>query len=272
MQYEPIKALIGRYCKGRPALRKLLYALIDVLLLRAWHMRKALKIIRKRLPAHASVLDAGSGMGQYSWRLSRMGKNWKIHGIDINASEVSDCREFFADQGLSSRVSFEVLDLAALAHKSAYDFIITVDVMEHIHDDISVFRNFCAALRDKGILLISTPSDKGGSDAGHAGDDSFIDEHVRNGYGIAEITQKLREAGFDKVNASYTYGWPGSLSWKISMKYPVIMLNTSWLFFAVLPLWYLLAMPPALLLNLLDVSLRHRTGTGLIVMAEKEAV
>jgi SAM-dependent methyltransferase len=271
MQYEPIKALIGRYCKGRPALRIMLYTLVDILLLRAWHMRKALKTIRMRLPAGASVLDAGSGMGQYSWRLSRMGKSWKIHGIDINANEVSDCNEFFAARGLSSRVSFSVLDLANLSQKDAYDFIITVDVMEHIDDDVSVFRNFFTSLRSNGILLISTPSDKGGSDADHAGDDSFIDEHVRNGYGIGEISRKLAQAGFENINASYTYGWPGSLSWKISMKYPVIMLNISWLFFAVLPFWYILVMPPALLLNLLDVSTRHRTGTGLIITAEKKA-
>ena len=270
MQYEPIKALIGRYIKGHPFLRKILYFLIDILLLRAWHIRKALCSIKERLPENAAILDAGSGMGQYSWRLSRMRKGWSIKGVDINKNEISDCREFFESQRLSGRVSFETADLTRLADHEAFNFIITVDVMEHIEDDSLVFRNFFMALRNNGILLISTPSDRGGSDAHDSDTESFIDEHVRNGYGLEEITLKLRDAGFTVTEARYTYGWPGSISWKLTMKYPVTMLNKSWLFFIVLPFWYLVFFPVALLMNLLDVSLKHSTGTGLLITAEKQ--
>ena len=40
-------------------------------------------------------------------------------------------------------------------------------------------------------LLISTPSDKGGSDVHNDDEESFIDEHVRDGYSIKDITEKL---------------------------------------------------------------------------------
>ena len=36
--------------------------------------------------------------------------------------------------------------------------------MEHIEEDVQVFKNFHQSLSEKGVLLISTPSDQGGSD------------------------------------------------------------------------------------------------------------
>ena len=63
--------------------------------------------------------------------------------------------------------------------------------MEHIEEDVLVFQNFYKSLKNNGILLISTPSDKGGSDVHDDHGESFIDEHVRDGYSIKDITEKL---------------------------------------------------------------------------------
>ena len=52
------------------------------------------------------------------------------------------------------------------------------------------------------------------------------------------------------------------------MKYPIIMLNTSKLFFILLPFWYVVTFPFALVLNFLDVTMKHRSGTGLIVKVQ----
>jgi SAM-dependent methyltransferase len=269
MQYEPIKNSLGRFFSRSRLMRKIFYFLIDLLLLRAWHVRRVLKKIGPQLPPGASLLDAGSGLGQYSWRLSRMNETWTIKGIDINEGQVEECRNFFAGEGLSRRVSFETGDLTMLGETGLYNMILTVDVMEHIQDDITVFSNFSRALRPGGWLLISTPSDQGGSDVHSDDEHSFIDEHVRDGYSIGDITQKLGEAGFSSVNARYTYGKPGQISWRLSMKYPVRMLNASYLFFILLPFWYMVFFPACIILNILDVSSEHETGTGLIVTARK---
>jgi hypothetical protein len=127
-------------------------------------------------------------------------------------------------------------------------------------------------MKENGMLLISTPSDQGGSDAhDHEGDEvsGFIDEHVRDGYNIEEIKEKLRSAGFREIYARYQYGKPGSLSWRLSMKYPIKLLGVSKIFFVVLPFYYLLTFPVSALLNWLDLKIEHRTGTGLIVTAFK---
>jgi SAM-dependent methyltransferase len=269
MQYEPIKRSLGRFFKGSLFMRRTLYFLLDLLLLRTWHVKKALRKISGQYPAEASILDAGSGLGQYSWRMSRMNKLWKIKAVDIDSEHIGDCSRFFKKARLSDRVTFLAGDLTALSDQDCYNIILSVDVMEHIEDDLKVFKNFCNSLKDNGILLISTPSDQGGSDVHNNKEESFIDEHVRDGYSIKDITEKLTLAGFRDIEAVYTYGIPGNISWKLSMKYPVKMLNVSYFFFIILPFYYLIFSPFALILNILDIRLTHKTGTGLLVTARK---
>jgi SAM-dependent methyltransferase len=130
-----------------------------------------------------------------------------------------------------------------------------------------VFGHFHRALKPGGILLISTPSDQGGSDVHDDHDSSFIDEHVRDGYGTEEIEEKLRKAGFREIAVRYSYGKPGKLSWKLSMKIPIRLVNISKLFLLLLPFYYLLVYPVCFFLNRADVRKIHPTGTGLIVRA-----
>ncbi len=275
MQYDPIKSTLGRVFNTNPRLRVFFYTLLDLLLLRTWHVRKELRNLAAGHPGRRDVLDAGMGFGQYSFRMARKYSGWQITGVDVKEEQVADCKAFFKKAGLSN-AGFHVADLEKFEGQQLYDLILSVDVMEHIPDDNAVFRNLCRALKPGGMLLISTPSDQGGSDVHHHdetynndGSRSFIGEHVRDGYNIKGIADQLRAAGFTDVEARYTYGWPGKLSWKLSMKYPIQMLNAGKVFYIILPLYYLLTFPFALLLNALDVRLHHSTGTGLLVKAFK---
>lgn len=270
MQYEPVKNILGRFFSRSTVLRRAFYFSIDLLLLRTWHVKNKLKRIAADFPGKADILDAGSGLGQYSWRMSRMNRNWEIRGVDINKEQIEECRAFFGKTGLSGRVSFRVLDLTKLNDREMYDIILSVDVMEHITDDVLVFRNFFNALKSGGYLVISTPSDKGGSDVHGEDQESFIDEHVRDGYGADEIRGKLLRSGFSEIDIKYTYGKPGSISWRLSMKYPIKMLNASYLFFIILPFYYIIFFPVSVILNIFDVNMIHTTGTGLLVTARKK--
>ena len=269
MQYEPIKRSVGRFFTGPLLKRKILYSFLDLLLLRTWHVKKALRRISRQFPGDASVLDAGSGFGQYTWRMSKMNTRWIIKATDINSEHIEDCKTFFKKSGLSDRVTFQTGDLTTLADNESYNIILSVDVMEHIEQDVKVFGNFCNALKENGILIISTPSDKGGSDVHNDSEESFIDEHVRDGYSIKEITEKLSLAGFRNIDAVYTYGKPGNISWRLSMKYPIKMLNFSYFFFIILPFYYIIFFPVSVILNIFDLCLTHKSGTGLLVTARK---
>jgi 2-polyprenyl-3-methyl-5-hydroxy-6-metoxy-1,4-benzoquinol methylase len=269
MQYEPIKKSLGRVFTKSIFLRKTLYILLDLLLLRTWHVIKAIRKTAFSLPENASVLDAGSGFGQYTWRMSSIYKGWKIRAVDINTEQVEDCNEFIAKTLSADRVRFETADLTTLDEIDIYDLILTVDVMEHIEKDQLVFSNFYKSLKSNGVLMISTPSDMGGSGVHGHQNHSFIDEHVRDGYGADEIEKKLKKAGFRIVEVRYTYGWAGNISWILSMKYPVKMVNKSYMFFIILPFYYLAVFPFSFFLNIIDLNCRINKGTGLLVLAHK---
>ena len=271
MQYDPIKRRLGSIFNRTPFLRKLFYNLLDLLLLRAWHVHKELKQWMKTAGKDVQILDAGAGFGQYSFYLNSKNKNWQILAVDVKDEQVADCNNFFKQIGSGEKVKFVVDDLTTFTKPNTFDLVISIDVMEHILEDVQVFKNFVASMKPGAMLLISTPSDQGGSDVNADDDSSFIEEHVRDGYNIKEIEQKLLSAGFSKVEARYSYGAPGKISWRLSMKYPILFLGSvpKILGFILLPLYYIIVYPIAFVLNYFDTGMKHPTGTGLIVKAWK---
>ncbi len=270
MQYDPIKRSLSRFFYRSPVTVKLFYRLLDILLLRTWHVHRALKQFghARKGQTNVQVLDAGSGFGQYTWYMARKNPEWHITGIDIKSEEIKHCQTFLNRTG-TDNADFQQQDLTVFVKPESYDLILSVDVMEHIEDDQQVFNNFFRSLKPGGMLLISTPSDQGGSDVHHHDDASFIEEHVRDGYGIQDIESKLAKAGFRAYESRYTYGKPGRIAWRLSMKYPILMLSLSRFFMILLPVYYLLIMPLVLLLNRADVTGDHQSGTGLLVKAWK---
>ena len=272
MQYDPVKRRLGVVFNRTPFLRKVFYQLLDLLLLRCWHIQRELRAwmaarARSNAPIGA-IYDAGAGFGQYTYWLSGQLPQATITAIDVKEEQVADCNAFFQRIG-RPQVRFEVGDVTKFQPPDSFDLVVCVDVMEHILEDEAALRCYRTSLKEGGMLIISTPSDQGGSDVHEEGDGSFIEEHVRDGYNINDIQAKCLRNGFSKVEARYSYGAPGKVSWKLSMKWPLLMLQSSKLFFILLPFYYLITYPIAFLLNMADVRKTHRTGTGLIVKAWK---
>jgi SAM-dependent methyltransferase len=269
MQYDPIKRSLGNVFNQSVFLRKLFYYLLDLLLLRCWHIHKELRSFSKTAGRDLQIFDAGAGFGQYSFWMYKFFKNCNILAVDVKDEQVADCNQFFNKIGASKNVKFIVGDLTQYQNPNAFNLILCVDVMEHIEDDNACFRNYYTSLKPNGMLLISTPSDQGGSDVHDGADASFIEEHVRDGYNINDIQEKLKLAGFNKIDARYNYGTPGKISWRLSMKYPIQVLGISKLFFILIPFYYLLVYPCCFVLNYMDTYSQHPTGTGLVVKAWK---
>lgn len=269
MNYDPIKKRLGVFFNSHTFLRKLFYFFLDILLLRAWYIKREVKLWAKTAAHDSYILDAGAGFGQYVYFLSKFKTQWSVTGIDVKKEQVDDCNSFFHAIGKAPRVKYEEGDLTKFISRKPADLILSVDVMEHIEEDVLVFENLYKSLGTNGMLLISTPSDMGGSDVHEHGDESFVGEHVRDGYSKSDITEKLTHAGFSRVEIMYSYGTWGSLSWKLSMKLPITMLNISFITIIILPFYYSVVYPFCLLFNLIDVLKVNKKGTGLIVKAYK---
>ena len=127
MQYDPIKRLLGKIFNSTPYLRVLFYKLLNLLLLRTWHIKKELRKLKKNFPEKAEVLDAGSGFGQYVYFLSSISSLWKIKGVDVKDEQVADCNYFFNKRGFKN-VKFEIADLTKINYNNEYQAPVLQDV------------------------------------------------------------------------------------------------------------------------------------------------
>ena len=271
MRYDPIKDRLGDFFSRRPLLQKVFYGLLNMFFLRAWYVRREIRRLLSELSPGRPirVLDAGTGFGQYAYFIARSFPNAHVHAVDVKHDYLDNARRFLDQTPQGQQVTLAQDDLTDLQAEGPFDVILSVDVMEHIEDDRAVFRHFARVLRPGGYVLVNTPSDLGGSDVQHESDTSFIEEHVRDGYNIDELEEKLRTAGLEPVKTIYTYGPYGSLAWQMLIKRPIQWLGTTWAFIVLLPLYYLFALPVGLVLHKLDVEHENTEGTGLLVIAQK---
>ena len=105
MQYDPIKHSLGKVFNRTPILRRLFYRLLDLLLLRSWHIRRELKKLTREGFSPLEITDAGSGFGQYVYYLSMRYPEARITGLDIKQEQVDDCNHFFAAIKRDKKVS-----------------------------------------------------------------------------------------------------------------------------------------------------------------------
>ena len=268
MEYDPIKNTISKFVKKNTFMRRVFYKMLGLMFLREWYVKKRIKEIYTNNPP-SDIFDAGSGFGQYSYFLAKKFNKMKLLGVDVKDDQIEDCNYFFSRLGYDN-CRFEIADLTKIDYNNRFDFILSVDVMEHIEDDTGVFKKFYNALRQNGMLLINTPSNLGGSDAHSEDDDSFIGEHVRLGYSKEDICTKLETAGFKIEHFEYTYGKKGNLYWRIGIKIPMLLLNKSKLFFFLLPLYYLFTIDLIVLFMILDIREKNKaSGTGVLVIGKK---
>jgi SAM-dependent methyltransferase len=269
MQYDPIKNSLAAVIRKLPFLRVLFYKLLDILFLRSWYVRRVLRDIRKRFEKKSiSILDAGTGYGQYSYFMAKKLQPNNIVAVDVKEKWIEDCAGFFNSLHLNN-VKFKVEDLTEINYSNQFDLITCIDVMEHIEKDTRVFSNFYNALKKGGYLIINSPSIFGGSDVHDEGEESFIGEHFRDGYSSADLTEKLAPLGFEVVESRYTYGKWGDLAWRLGIKFPMQILNKSKFFFLIIPFYYLLTFWLTLILMYMDYKSDNEIGSGINFIAKK---
>lgn len=269
MHYDPIKNVFASLIKKFPFIRIAFYKLLDLFFLRSWYVRRELIKLRKIFRDKTiEVYDAGTGFGQYSYFMSKRLIPANIFSVDVKEDWIKDAEEFFS-QIKAQNIKFKTEDLLQINHDNKFDLILCVDVMEHIAEDVKVFQNFYRALKPHGYLLINSPSVFGGSDVHSDEDESFIGEHARVGYSKEELEKKLIPLGFKMYKCQYTYGFWGDKSWRLGIKYPMVLLNISKIFFIILPVYYLITFSFTLLMMILDYNSKNKIGSGINFIVQK---
>jgi len=265
MRYEPVKETLGNIFKRSPWARIIFYKVLDLLILRTWHVHRELRKWKRSAPDAAHILDAGCGFGQFSYYLSKMSDKFSILGVEQKKERVCECNAFFRDIGKENTL-FRSVELDSVQMPDSFHLVLLIETLKYVHNDQALLRQLHTSMKTGGMLLVSTPSEFHGAES----DDNDSDEgQFREFYNKNDLKEKLKLAGFTKVKAHYSYGIPGQISWRFSMKIPVQLVNTSRLFLVLLPFYYLIVLPVAVVLNFIDSHTVHSKGSGLLVLAWK---
>ncbi|MCD6117898.1 class I SAM-dependent methyltransferase, partial [bacterium] len=88
VEYDPIKERLSGIVKNSILLRKMMFAVLNLLFLRTWYVRRAVKRLHNERKSGLNILDAGSGFGQYSYYLAKKFKNARVTGVEIKQEHV----------------------------------------------------------------------------------------------------------------------------------------------------------------------------------------
>lgn len=108
--------------------------------------RYLLNTVRKHAPAQGRVLDFGAGGGEFARPVSAL-------GFELTALE--------PDERLRRRLSSQGLRVAAGTAElldASFDYVYSLNVLEHIDDDVAALRQVHSKLTAAGQLLIYVPA------------------------------------------------------------------------------------------------------------------
>jgi SAM-dependent methyltransferase len=101
------------------------------------------------LPAHARILDAGCGSGRNMVELAYHGT---VTGIELSNTSVELARERDVGEVLAGSVMDMPFDDAS------FDLTVSLDVIEHLEDDVGALRELRRVTKAGGALLVTVPA------------------------------------------------------------------------------------------------------------------
>ena len=145
-------------------------------------------LARLGLPAHARILDAGCGSGRNMVELARFGT---VTGVELSQTSVALAR---------ARDSGEVIAGSMLEMPFAddsFDVAVTLDVIEHLEDDLAALRELRRTVAPGGSLLVTVPAYQW-LWSGH----DEINHHHRR-YTRRSLQRVAEQAGWKQLRTTY---------------------------------------------------------------------
>jgi len=165
--------------------------------------------LRRVLPAtggsFCDILDAGCGQGVFSFELAKAHPEARVLGIDMDPALVARANVIAQRAGLTN-CRFQIGDVTKLDYDAAFDLVVSVDNLEHVEDDVTAMRGLLRALRPGGRAVVHVPGYERRWLVFGRRVNFDVPGHVRPGYRMNELVERLDGAGFDLSSCRSTYG------------------------------------------------------------------
>ena len=164
------------------------------------------------------VLDVGCGVGYFTFEAVRLCRR-RVRGpeecyavgLDIDREDVGLARHA-GRINHAENASFTQGNGLMLPFKNAsFDKVLASEIIEHIHDDVSFLRELARVLKPGGTLVVTTPYDSSPVEYKQEHYKKIkrvhiLGGHVRSGYSLGSITEKLENASFTVTEHAFSYG------------------------------------------------------------------
>lgn len=222
---------------------------------RGMYFRKALRSLGKFFPK--KVLDVGSGIGCYSFYMAKTYPRATIVGWEIDRNKLKFANVLQREFG-ANNAHFAYGDIVkSRGGKNIYDFIIIIDVLEHIANYKTVLKNIYRLLSQNGYVYIHVPHVH---QIRHFAEFASWEhtDHVREGFDQNMLTKELTHIGFRMVEQKHTFGFFGSLAWELNH-----MALAKGMYIAAL------VYPVVYGFSLIDGMIKNKSGLGLSILVQK---
>ena len=145
-------------------------------------------IARLGLPADPRILDAGCGSGRFMVELAKLGA---VTGVELSDTSVSLAR----GRQLGEVIEGSVLEMPF--PESSFDLAVSLDVIEHLEDDLAALRELRRTIAPGGALLVTVPAYQW-LWSGH----DEINHHHRR-YTRRSLQRVAEQAGWQQVRTTY---------------------------------------------------------------------
>lgn len=203
------------------------------------------------------ILDAGSGIGAYTFYLSQLFPKAFITAGDVDKKKLKSARIIGKSLALKN-IEFIYFDLRNVDKKQKYDLIVSIDVLEHIENYKNSLKNLYMLLNKKGYLYIHVPQPNqkrifSSMASWHH------DDHVYEGLTKRAIETELKKLGCKIIKTKETFGFFGKLAWEINH----MLLEKSFVLTGItFPFLYLLAV--------IDSRTKNKDGLGVAILVQKK--
>jgi SAM-dependent methyltransferase len=140
------------------------------------------------LPAGTRILDAGCGSGRNMIELARYGT---VTGVELSETSVALARE----RQCGEVVAGSVLEMPFPNH--SFELAVSLDVIEHLEDDLTALREMRRTVAPGGALLVTVPAYQW-LWSGH----DEINHHHRR-YTRRSLQRVAEQAGWRQVRTTY---------------------------------------------------------------------
>ena len=140
------------------------------------------------LPKHARILDAGCGSGR---NMVELGRHGTVTGVELSQASVDIARDRHAGEVIAGSV------LEMPFADDSFDLAVSLDVIEHLDDDLGALRELRRVIAPGGALLLTVPAYQW-LWSGH----DEINHHHRR-YTRRSLTRVAEQAGWQQSRTTY---------------------------------------------------------------------